>query len=233
MSKYPVYDREQLQKKAEAFLCSYRPDLLERPALDFDVYDVVENCLHVDVDWQYLSPDESVLGMTAFESGSLKVYTDEGVFPHRETMQIFVNEGTILIERALSEDESRRGQENFTVMHEVFHALLHREYFQSLPEMARIEHQNAKPQDLPNGQRKLETPMDFIEWQADTCAACFLMPETAVRRGFQGMKRKFQHIMPQDQWLQGALRILADAFHVSRQAMKYRLKDLHLICTDE
>ena len=230
MSEYRMYDRKQLQKIAEAFLYSYRPEMLERPIEKFDVYDVVENKLHAEVDWQFLSADESVLGMTAFTTEMLRVYTDEDVLPHQVTRMIKVEAGTILIERALSEDEIRKGQENFTVMHEVFHSLLHREFFCSLPSSAYLEHQQAKSHYLTNGHRQLETPLDFVEWQADTCAACFLMPEKAVRKAFCRMQNKFQQIMPQEQFLQGAIPILADCFHVSRLAMAYRLQELQLVC---
>ncbi len=203
--------------------------MLERPAQDFDVYDVVESQLHADVDWQYLSPDESILGMTAFSDEVLEVYTDEGVLPHRVMKRIRVAAGTILIERALSEDEKRKGQENFTVMHEAFHLLLHGDFFRALLPDAYSEHQRVKAHYGANGHRKLETALDFVEWQADTCAACFLMPENAVRKAFCRMQNKFQRVIPQNQLLQGIVLTLSDCFHVSRQAMTYRLQDLQLL----
>ncbi|MCI6284004.1 ImmA/IrrE family metallo-endopeptidase [Selenomonas sp.] len=229
MSTYRMYSRKQLQEIAENFLRFHRPNMLEIPEKDFDVYSIVEDCLHVDVDWQYLSPDESILGMTAFESGQLAVYVDEGVFPHEESKFIHVEKGTILIERALTEDETRKGQENFTVMHEVFHAVLHQKFFLSLPESARMEHQKAKPRYRADGHRKFEDPLDFVEWQADTCAACFLMPEKAMRNAYDGMERLLRSTRTQEQFEEDTVELMAMMFHVSRQAMKIRLSDLGLM----
>ena len=124
---YYKYSPEQLEQKAEALLRQFDEERLTR-IKPIDVYAVIEKCLDVPYDWKYLTPDQSILGMTAFKSGCLWVwptpYYRDGILPYK----ISVDAGTILIDGTLTE-ATNRGPENFTVMHEVFHQVLHKRCF--------------------------------------------------------------------------------------------------------
>ena len=62
------YSPTQLEKTAEQLLRKFDPERLLRPK-PIDVYEVIEKCLDVPYDWKYLTPNQSVLGMTFFDDG--------------------------------------------------------------------------------------------------------------------------------------------------------------------
>lgn len=55
----------QLEAKAIETLRKFDSTLLEKPKT-IDVYAVIEKCLDVPYDWKYITPDQSILGATAF-----------------------------------------------------------------------------------------------------------------------------------------------------------------------
>ena len=71
-------------------------------AKTLDVYDVVD-FVGCTPDWKYLSPDQSVFGMTVFETTNFyeweKPIFTQGDLPR----EIVVKKGTILIDRTLNE----------------------------------------------------------------------------------------------------------------------------------
>lgn len=120
---YYRYSPEQLERAAEQLLQKFDPELLKKPK-EYDVYRVIEECLGVDYDWKYIRPDQAILGLTAFNPGYIWVspapHLYEGIQPER----IYLEKGTILIDATLTEGNNI-GRERFTVMHEVFHQVLH------------------------------------------------------------------------------------------------------------
>lgn len=93
-----------------------------------DVYAVIEKCLDVPYDWKYLTPDQSVLGATAFSDGYFWAWPEGRYYDGMKPYKVEVKKGTILIDSTLTE-ENNRGRENFTVMHEIFHSVLHKKCF--------------------------------------------------------------------------------------------------------
>ena len=63
------YSAHQLENEAEKLLAQFDPERLKKPK-PIDVYAVIEKCLGVDYDWKYITPDQSILGATAFKKGS-------------------------------------------------------------------------------------------------------------------------------------------------------------------
>lgn len=129
--RYYDLSPKQLEDKACDLLIEFDQERL-RKTKPIDVYAVIEKCLDVPYDWKYLTPDQSILGATAFSGGLLWVWPEskyyEGLLPY----QIEVEPGTILIDTTLTEQDNR-GRENFTVMHEVFHQVLHKKCFRTMP----------------------------------------------------------------------------------------------------
>ena len=150
-----------------------------------------------------------------------KPYFEEGMLPHK----LFLEKGTIVIDSTLTED-TNQGRENFTVMHEVFHQVLHKNCF--CKEAATYAHETTKSA-IQGGKRKLKTSLDFIEYQANTCAAAFLMPESLTKRVFN--KKMLESPLSRTNKLLSEILIaeMADEFSVSNKAMKYRLQNLKLI----
>ena len=121
------YSAHQLEYEAEKLLTQFDPERLKKPK-PIDVYAVIEKCLDVEYDWKYITPDQSILGATAFNAGYIWVWPEpcyrEGMRPEKA----YLSKGCILIDATLTEGENR-GRENFTVMHEVFHQVIHQKCF--------------------------------------------------------------------------------------------------------
>ena len=66
---YYNYSPTQLEQKAMDFLKSFDSERLTKPK-PIDVYAVIEKCLDVPYDWKYITPDQSILGATAFTDGT-------------------------------------------------------------------------------------------------------------------------------------------------------------------
>ena len=215
------YSPKQLEEKATELLKQFDPERLTK-AKPIDVYEVIEKCLDVPYDWKYLTPDQSILGMTAFKAGTLwvwpKPYYEEGMLPTK----IYVEEDTILIDSTLTE-LPERGAENFTVMHEVFHQVLHKRCFRhSNPDYTHCTTKDA----LNNGKRRPMNSLEICEYQANTCAAAFLMPGPLLIERVNRYKGDRLHLRAYADY--PLLKNLAEEFSVSPTAMKYRLINLGL-----
>lgn len=130
--RYYDYSKTQLENEADSLNESFDKERLIRPK-KIDVYDVVD-FIHCTPDWFYLSPDQSILGMTAYNNGYYYAWipiseADEtppdsivynGMFPKKTP----VEKGTIIIDRSINEGDNR-GIENFSCIHECFHQKLH------------------------------------------------------------------------------------------------------------
>ena len=74
--------------------------------------------------------------------------------------------------------------------------------------------------------KKFTTTLERVEWQANYAAACFLMPEkeviTAFNRLYAITKGHFSDVT----LLKDVIKILAEGFHVTSEAMLYRVQEL-------
>ncbi len=220
MTQY-YYTKTKLEETAYDLLRQFDAERLET-AKPIDVYAVVEKCLNVPYDKKYITPDDSVWGMTFFESGPVWIWPErrykEGMMPEK----LFYDKGTIVINSFLSEIPNR-GPENFTVMHEVFHQVLHEEYFTG-PD-CKTTHATRKENLCIRTKRKNLSRLEICEYQANFCAACFLMPRVPVTN-------MFRSLVPRGTYASDAKSITAEmaaAFSVSKSAMRYRLEALGLL----
>ena len=207
------------------------PKQLEDRACDLrktkpiDVYAVIEKCLDVPYDWKYLTPDQSILGATAFSGGLLWVWPEskyyEGLLPY----QIEVEPGTILIDTTLTEQDNR-GRENFTVMHEVFHQVLHKKCFRTMPK--NYVHPTAS-RTIDGQVRYASYALAMIEKQANACAAAFLMPADLTRNTYKYLYRAAGFNRYNYGFVYNTIKEMAEEFSVSQQAMSIRLQTLGLI----
>ncbi len=220
--KYYRYSPEQLEQTAEKLLCDFDESYLKKPK-PLDVYAVIEKCLDVPYDWKYLTPDQSVLGCTAFNAGYIWSWEKPHYTPGDLPFKVFLAKGTIVIDSTLTEGDNR-GRENFTVMHEVFHQVIHKPCFRR--EGADYIHSTTNI--LFNGKKKLVTALDIIEYQANACAAAFLMPRNAVRQVFQDFANPKELTADSYRGKQ-IIKTMAPEFNVSDTAMSYRLQNLDLL----
>jgi len=218
------YSPSQLEEKAEDLLRAFDPERIFR-IKPIDVYEVIEKCLDVPYDWKYLTPDQSILGMTAFRDGSLRVwpksYYTEGMRPYK----IFVEKGTIIIDSTLTESDSR-GPENFTVMHEVFHQVLHKRCFaHHNPDYTHVSTKAAL--NSLGSRKKPMSSLEICEYQANYCASAFLMPAELLTDQINHLHHnQLLSLSNPSDWK--LIYQLAEEFSVSPTAMKYRLLKLGL-----
>jgi hypothetical protein len=214
------YSPSQLEDKANELLCQFDAERLEI-AKPIDVYAVIEKCLDVPYDWKYITPDQSILGMTFFKPGYQWVWPEPrykaGMFPEK----VFYEQGTILIDSFLTE-LADRGPENFTVMHEIFHQVLHKRCFSH----ARGDYRHETRRENLNLKTRKESlsSLQICEYQANLCAACFLMPRVPVTDMFRSLATQGQNGIVEDVIISE----MAVAFSVSRTAMRIRLQSLGL-----
>jgi len=236
----------QIEAYAEKLLSDFDKELLTKTK-PIDVYAVIEKCLDVPYDWKYITPNQSVLGMTAFNAGRTWVWEVPDNQMHRlicyqnliekgmsETeltslndmvpRQIYLEKGTILIDSSLTEGKNR-GRENFTVMHEVFHQVIHKNCFRR--EKPDYVHQTTKV--ALDGKKRLVTALDRIEYQANACAAAFLMPRTLLNHTYRKCYSGSIVLSADSYQAKTIIKNLAPEFNSSEQAMKYRLLNIKLL----
>lgn len=219
------YSAKQLEEKANELLYKFDPERLEKPK-PIDVYAVVEKCLDVPYDWKYITPDQSVWGLTVFKSGYLwvwpKSYYRAGMMPEKR----YFEAGTIVIDSYLTE-LPQRGPENFTVMHEVFHQVLHKRCF--LHSNPNYTHSTTKSALSLSQGKTYRSSLEINESQANYCAACFLMPRKPVGELFYNLHGSRCVLNINDPHLTEIVQTMASEFSVSKAAMKIRLQSLGLV----
>lgn len=240
----PVLSKDKIEVLAEQVLSSYKPDLIFNPGV-LDVELFIEDYANLEMDYQDLTHDGSILGMTVFNDCKIPVYDAN----NNKAKRISVNEGTVIIDNSLLEEEQlRRGR--FTLAHEAAHWFLHRHmYIQDKNQISMFDGLEMEQRKLPvikcrtsdiaYGMRKtLSTDDDWIEWHADYMASAMLMPKTAfvaaTRDKFQSAKiTKDFHQMgtdfEMDLWASVMAYELADLFQVSVTATNIRLINLGFI----
>lgn len=222
----------QLEDKAVKLTQDFDKECLIRPK-PIDVYDVVDFIKCVP-DWVYLTPDQSYLGLTAYNEGYWWAwpapYYKAGMLPEK----IAVHAGTILIDRTISEG-GNRGIENFTVMHECFHQILHPRCFRT--RTANYQHYCQKKDfRAESGKRKNMTAIERIEAQANYCAAAFLMPKKTVQAVFiekVGLSALPTAPIRITVIIDAVISEMAEIFGVNYSPMKYRLQNLGLLSREE
>lgn len=221
--KYYDFTAKQLEDKALELLIEFDEERIHKTK-PIDVYAVIEKCLNVPYDWKYLTPDQSVLGVTVFSGGTLWVWPESKYYDGLIPYQIDVEPGTILIDSTLTE-QKYRGRENFTVMHEVFHQVLHKKCFRTMPK--NYVHLT-ESKTIEGNIRYASYALAVIERQANACAAAFLMPRNLVIKNYKGWY-EYMGDKTSKQAEDGIIEAMAGEFSVSKQAMFIRLKQLGLM----
>ena len=226
--RYYDYSVTQLEGKAADLLIEFDKERLNK-IKPIDVYEVIEKCLNVPYDWKYLTPDQSVLGATAFSDGYFWAWPESKYYDGLKPFKVGVEKGTILIDSTLTEGDNR-GRENFTVMHEVFHQVLHKKCFRD--EGRNFIHQTYS-RTIDGNILCISYALKVIERQANACAAAFLMPAELVRKEYEDRYRSADLEKYNTSFMWNLIKDLAEAFSVSKQAMSYRLQYLKLIDKNE
>lgn len=221
-----AYSNERLEFFGDELNRRFNPSRLECVG-SLDVYDVVD-FIGCTPEWKYITPDQSILGMTVFEKTEYYVWREpkyeKGCLPIKTTLE----KGTILIDRTLNEgNKQKQCVENFTVIHECFHWLLHKDYFENTENSI----QCCSEDTLFGKFFSLNAEIATLEHQANRCAACFLMPKNAVSSEFMKnarMQNKPYSPLPERE-MKKYIAQTANQFGVNFNPMKYRLQELGFI----
>ncbi|MCQ2433461.1 MAG: ImmA/IrrE family metallo-endopeptidase [Clostridia bacterium] len=200
--------RNDLEKIADRYIREYyeRMEISESSLLPVLPEFFAEDILNLTVVFLPLSDDGSILGVSSFEDFEFAIVDDSGYTETRD-----LSEWEIAIDKGLLSPE-QSGRCNFTIMHEAAHHILRRLF----------------PQDYQVKQifyRDQRSPQDWIEWQADTLAACLLMPPKLME---QCVKEFEVYQLKTNRDYEKFCR-LASYLDVSKQALLIRLQHLNLL----
>ena len=182
--------------------------------------------LGLKIEYAHLSLDGTVLGMTSFGEVEVEVYDEaDGEY------FLCLDGKTVVIDRGLIADTTKKGRCNFTTLHEgahqAFNMLFPKEYGVG-----------AKAAELHfyTANSECKKPIsDWEEWQANTLAGALLLPEDLVKKGMFlfGLSDKIKilnKIYSRETYDKFAA--LADFLGSSKKALAIRMKQLKLLEQD-
>lgn len=173
--------RKELEEIAEWICACYRrlPEVNEREIYRIEPQLLCERVLGLQVDYQHLSLDGSILGLTSFSELGIEVFeeSDEETF-------YYLDGKTILIERDLKQDISQTGRLNFTTTHEASHQIFKRLYPKEYGGQAKHRdiHFHCATTLREDGRHPIE---DWEEWQANVLASAILLPKDLIEQALE------------------------------------------------
>lgn len=226
-----IINRNAIEEIATNVLKQYFPMNLECPvALKTEA--LLDN-LDLMVKHKYLGiPGHEILGATIMGDSEELVGCDLMMEP----IVLEESYGTVLIHTQLcnAQNAPRR---RYTETHEAAHWLLHRPYFDRLPQDGRSRHIACR--SIEHYRRVKKTGSDWLEWQADSLAAALLMPRRIfyefVRSSIRnaGARRDYLvegHIYDRNLFYE-VIGPISKKFSVSQRAAQIRMVHLGLIKT--
>lgn len=239
----PILSKVDMDSIAEYLLRDYNKEILTEPA-PLDIEQFAEFYVGLQMDYQDLTHNRSILGMMVFNNCQVPVYDAM----KNEAKYISVTEGTALIDNSLlDKDQRRRGR--FTVGHESSHWIFHRKRYRKNERQLTLlggSEDKTKPVIICKTvnvegiaqKNNFSTDENWIEWQADYMSSALLMPKATFIQAVQQMFKQvgihegfYERGLDSDLdiWVGEIPRYLADIFDVSIQAAAIRLKALNLI----
>jgi len=238
LSQIPYLTYGSLDEYAEKLIKDFAPELLCNPGV-LDVDNFVEYYLHLAVDYRRLCLDRKVLGITAFNDGTVDVICEDTGMPQK----IFVKTGTVILDPTLLVKRNIP-RLRFTMLHEGSHWLLHRRAFaEDNPFGPAGIYENqfiaAKEGRVDYSRSNKErTDVERMERQADFLASAIIMNRPALRIAFKNFFAFYDEKPRQiirgtgsidDCYAQQLPEYVAKIFGVSKRAALIRLEKLTAI----
>ncbi len=163
--------RKDIEKIAEKVIMAYMqlPNIKHRKVYRIEPEMLAQELLGLDIEYEHLSLDKSVLGLTSYCDTEVTIYDEIG-----EAIDCIIDDKTILVEKDLQDDDAQRGRKNFTIMHETGHQIINLIYPNSNNDVVHY---------CMNKSANKRNIIDWEEWQADTLAAALLMPVDILKQG--------------------------------------------------
>lgn len=195
------YQEQALENIARQVLCGYNSELYYGCPAAVPIEEMIE-AHGVSLEYQYLRKNGRILGKTIFDEGLEAVYDME----NHEYILFPVSAGTILIDASLCEEDASTGRLRFTCAHELAHWVLHKGLYTGTGESAALLAASSESD---------------LEIQANMLGSAILMPIAQIKRCFYQLHRGRQNGQ--------LINDMAEVFQVSRQAMRIRLTNHHLL----
>lgn len=202
----PYYREQALEGIAREVIAAYDPNLYYGVPRMIPIEDIIE-AQGITLEYQYLRKTGCVLGETIFDDGGAIIYDYD--LPGYTVIK--VKGGTILIDSSLCGEDVSTGRLRFTCAHELAHWLLHKKIYSGTGESAA----------MVTEQNITESQNNTLETQANLLGSILLMPLPQVKRCFYRLQpgRDRQQLIAD----------MANVFQVSKQAMRIRLENHHLL----
>lgn len=213
--------RADIENISNEIIVAYKAAFVPRYRMCYQVDTMkLAQLLGLTVDFQSLSLDCSILGMTAPMEACVTISDDNG-----EPMMYCMDGSTILIEKKLLYPKAV-GRMNFTLAHEMAHQVLYRKYPDSYGSQQQIIC------DYRRSEQSKRQVDNWFEWQADALAAAMLLPRDAILETMylfglgERMKVLSKRYSPNKY---ESFCDMAKTMHVSRTALAYRMEQLGLL----
>lgn len=217
----PILSRNDIEQIAEKILAIYTEAYVPEKHLFYQVVpEELAEVLGLEVDYQILSLDGTILGVTAPDEQCVTVYD------RKQECYYYLDGNTILIDTRLCISPKTIGRKNYTLAHEIAHQILYKAFPDAYASANRIMCDYRR---TPSNRRKVT---NWVEWQADALAAALLLPKDAILEGMflvglgehiSTLSRKFTP-NKYDSFCQ-----LAKALGASQSALAYRMEQLGLL----
>ena len=222
MKRLSRFDIEAIADKyVQAYMAL--PDVRNTQIYRIDPELFLEKVLGLNVEYQHLSYDGSILGMTSFTEMGVQVFEDDD-----NEAFFFLDGKTVLVEKDLNFDSKLKGRKNFTLMHEGSHQI----FKMLFPNDYGVTQKSARVHYYKANSERNKPISDWEEWQANTLGAAILLPENLIKQGmylfslgekieclnkiyFPGIYKRFD--------------ALADFLGCSKKALAIRMKQLGLL----
>lgn len=218
----PHLSRADIEKMADGIILRYKQAFVPERHLCYKVDPSALAFLYgFEIDYQNLSKDGSILGVTS--SGTIMTTVlDDGM----KEMFYLLDGRTILVEKRLLCSPKNVGRRNFTIAHELAHQIINRAY----PEI--YGSQSRTFCDYRRSTCPRSTSKDWYEWQADALAAAILLPPDAVSDamfmcGLDERMKVLSRKYSQNNYEHFC--DMANLLQVSRTTLAYRMEQLGLL----
>ena len=217
----PILSRADIEQIAERIVAIYTEAYVPEKHLFYRVIpEELAEVLGLEVDYQILSLDGTILGVTAPDEQYVSVYDN------KQECCYYLDGNTILIDTRLCASSKTIGRKNYTLAHEIAHQVLYKAFPDAYASATRIMCDYRR---TPNTRKKVT---NWTEWQADALAAALLLPKDAILDGMflfslgehiNTLSRKYTP-NKYDNFC-----YLATALGVSQSALAYRMEQLGLL----
>lgn len=168
--------RFDIEAIADKYVQAYMalPDVRNTQIYRIDPELLLEKVLGLNVEYQHLSYDGSILGMTSFTEMGVQVFEDDD-----NEAFFFLDGKTVLVEKDLNFDSKLKGRKNFTLMHEGSHQI----FKMLFPNDYGVTQKSAGVHYYKANSERNKPISDWEEWQANTLGAAILLPENLIIQG--------------------------------------------------